>query len=62
MSNPPSVTLDQMIEEIRRECEARRVVFSRLVAIGRMNRRQADRRIDVMDAILKYLEDKKVKH
>ena len=53
---PWPVSLDDMIEEVRRECAMRRDVFGRACREGRMNRRRADRRIEVMDAILKHLE------
>lgn len=50
------VTLVEMIEEVRRECAMRRQVYPRLIAEKKMNRRHADRRIDVMDAVLRLLE------
>jgi hypothetical protein len=50
------VTLEDMIAEVRRECQQRRHVYDRLVRERKMNRRLADRRIDVMDALLAYLE------
>lgn len=50
------VSLHEMIAEVRRECQMRRDVFSRLVRDGKMNARQAARRIDVMDAVLARLE------
>jgi cbb3-type cytochrome oxidase cytochrome c subunit len=50
------VTLDDMISEVSRECRMRREVYSRAARERRMNRRMADRRIDVMDAILVYLQ------
>ena len=53
---PYPITLPEMIYEVRRECEKRREVFDRLVRDHRMNRRQADRRIRVMDAVLALLE------
>lgn len=53
------VTLEDMVVEIRRECAMRRQVYGRLVAEHRMNRRQADRRIDVMDALLMYLQQQR---
>jgi hypothetical protein len=51
------VTLDDMIEEVRREAKMRREVYHRLVQDRKMNKRIADRRIDVMDAVLRYLEE-----
>ena len=53
------VTLDDMIEELRRECQMRREVYGRACREGRMNRRRADRRIDVMDAALAFLEEQR---
>jgi len=50
------VTLDDMIREVRRECQKRREVYGRATSAGVMNRRTADRRIDVMDAVLDHLE------
>ncbi len=50
------VTLDDMIAEVARECRKRREVYGRAVHDGRMNRRRADRQIDVMDAVLARLE------
>jgi hypothetical protein len=50
------VSIDDMIEEIQRECQMRREVYGRACREGRMNRRRADRRIDVMDAVLNHLE------
>lgn len=52
----PSITLDDMISEVRRECGYRRYVYGRAVKERRMNSRAADRRIDVMDAVLNFLE------
>jgi hypothetical protein len=52
------ITLDTMIAEMRRECQMRRQVYGRLVADHKMNRRLADHRIDVADAILAYLEQR----
>jgi hypothetical protein len=53
------VTLDDMIAELRRECRMRREVYARATSDGRMNRRAAARRIDVMDATLAYLEQRR---
>lgn len=57
MSDPP-VSLADMVEAIRRECDAIRFRYSLAVSRGQMNRRQADRRIDVMDALLRFLEQR----
>jgi hypothetical protein len=53
------VSMEEMIEEVRREAAMRRRVYSDLVTKGRMNRRLADRRIDIMDALLAYLEQRR---
>ena len=55
-----SVSLADMIAEVRRECTTRRRVYDRLVAEKKMNRRLADRRIDVMDALLVRLLDEQL--
>jgi hypothetical protein len=51
---PPDLT--DMIDEVRREVGQRKVVYHRLVQDHRMNRGLADRRIDVMEAVLSTLE------
>lgn len=53
MSAP--ITLDDMIDEVRRELVYRQRVYARLVAEQKMNSRQRDRRIDVMEAVLAHL-------
>lgn len=50
------ITLEEMIREVRRECELRRNVYHRRVMERRMNQRMADYRIEVMDAVLARLE------
>ena len=59
MTDLLEVTLDDMIAEVRREGQQRRQVYGRLVKDHKMNSRLADRRIDVMDALLAYLEQRK---
>jgi hypothetical protein len=51
---PPDLT--DMIDEVRREVGQRKAVYHRLVQDRRMNRGLADRRIDVMEAVLATLE------
>jgi hypothetical protein len=51
---PPDLT--DMIDEVRRELGHRKAVYHRLVQDHRMNRGLADRRIDVMEAVLATLE------
>lgn len=50
------VTLDDMISEVERELNQRRQVYARLVAAGQMSRKYADRRYEVMDAVLTRLK------
>jgi hypothetical protein len=57
MPDPPPVSMEEMIAEMRRQASTLRRVYSDLVTKGQMNRRTADRRIDVMDAVLAYLEE-----
>jgi hypothetical protein len=59
MTDLLEVTLDDMIAEVRREGQQRRQVYGRLVKDHKMNSRLADRRIDVMDALLAYLEQRR---
>jgi len=53
------VTLDDMIEEVRTELRYRQQVFGNAVRTGRMNKRLADRRFDVMEAVLRHLEEER---
>lgn len=53
---PYAVSLEDMLDEVRRELDMRRNVYDRLVKSHKMNRRHADRRIDVMAALLAKLE------
>ena len=48
---PFEITLDDMIDEVERELNMRRDVYARRVRENGMNRRRADRQIDVMAAI-----------
>lgn len=50
------VTLEDMIAEVRRELTIRRQVYGQACREGRMNRRRADYRILMMDAVLQRLE------
>jgi hypothetical protein len=50
------ITLDDMIGEVARELELRRYVYTERCNAGRMNRRRADRQIDVMRAVLDKLK------
>lgn len=51
------VSIAEMVIEAQRELTMRKRIYPDRVRTGRMNRRQADRRIDVMQAILDRLED-----
>lgn len=51
---PPD--LISMIGEVRREIAYRKSLYPRLVADGKMNPKTADRRIEVMQALLAKLE------
>lgn len=53
----PEITIEDQIEEARREHKFRQWVYSRAVAEKRMNSRLADRRIAVMARIIKTLEE-----
>jgi hypothetical protein len=50
------ITLIDMIEEVRRELRYRAHFWTVACREGRMNRKLADRRIDVMTAVLLHLE------
>lgn len=50
-----AVTLDVMIDEVRREITARRYVYPRLIADQKLNARIANRRIEIMEAVLARL-------
>lgn len=56
MSDLFPITLQEMIEEVAREGIKRRQVYPRLVAEKKLNRRMADRRIDIIDALLEHLK------
>jgi hypothetical protein len=53
---PDLIDMIDMIDEVRREIGYRKHVYTRLVREKRMNRGLADRRIDVMEAVLATLE------
>ena len=44
-------TIRQLVDEAQREAFMRRRYFEKSVAAGRMSRAEADRRIDLMEAI-----------
>jgi hypothetical protein len=50
------VDLDEMIREVRRECEWRKVQLNKLVQLHKMNARQAERKIVVMEKVRQTLE------
>ena len=55
MSDLYPVSLADMVAEVERELNQRRQVYARLVANGSMNRRVADRRFEIMNAVLALL-------
>ncbi len=48
-------TLRELVDEAQREAFMRRRYFGKSVASGRMSRAEADRRIDLMEAIVTRL-------
>lgn len=50
-----AVSLDVMIDEVRREIALRRNVYPRLIHNDRMSSRTAVRRIEIMEALLAKL-------
>ncbi|WP_333830990.1 hypothetical protein [Pararhodobacter sp.] len=48
-------TTRELIEEATREASIRRHLFGKQVRAGRMDQREADRRIDLMEAIARRL-------
>lgn len=54
------VTLDEMIQEVRRELDVRARLYPEWKSkAGRNKRNQMDRQFDVMEAILKHLEQQR---
>lgn len=52
------ISIDDMIEEVRRELRMRATLYPKWKAdAGRNKRNQIDRQWDVMEAVLKYLEN-----
>lgn len=51
----PEFTNRELIEEAHREAGMRRRVYAKQVRAGRMEQREADRRIDMMEAIARRL-------
>jgi hypothetical protein len=49
------VSIEDMVSEVERELNLRRQVYAMAVAHGSMNRRTADRRFEVMSAVLALL-------
>jgi hypothetical protein len=52
---PDRFTVRELIEEARREAGMRRHVYEKQIRAGRMSREQADRQIDLMEAIVRRL-------
>lgn len=55
MSDLYRVTLDDMVSEVERELNQRRQVYARLVHNGSLNRKTADRRFEILNAVLALL-------
>jgi hypothetical protein len=56
MSDLLPIELRDMREECQRELDMRKRVYSDMVAHRQMNRRLADRRIDIMAAVVALLD------
>ena len=54
-SDPDRFTTRELIEEAQREVEMRRRVYGKQIRAGRMDRKEADERIDKMTAIVRRL-------
>lgn len=55
------ITMDEMIAEIQREWEVRRTYYQKRINEGSIDPRLADRRVDVMRAVLTYLRRRRDK-
>lgn len=55
MTGPDRFTTRELIEEAERETRMRRHVYEKQVRAGRMTRKEADLRIDKMQAIARRL-------
>lgn len=54
------IPVGEKVAELQRELRQRRFVFPRLIAKGRLTHTSADRRIEVMEAILADYEQGRV--
>lgn len=54
-TDPDRFTIRELIEESQRETRMRRKVFRRQVLAGKMGQTEADRKIDLMEAITRRL-------
>jgi hypothetical protein len=54
-TDPDRFTVRELIEEAQREVAMRRNLYEKQVRAGRMSREQADRQIDLMEAIVRRL-------
>jgi hypothetical protein len=54
-TDPDRFTVRELIEEAQREVAMRRNLYEKQVRAGRMGREQADRQIDLMEAIVRRL-------
>jgi hypothetical protein len=50
------VSREEMVREIEREIKKRQYVFPRQVAAGKLRQQEADRRIEIMEAIAVELQ------
>lgn len=57
-SDPDRFSVSELIEEAERETRMRRHVYEKQVRAGRMTRKEADLRIDKMQAIARMLARK----
>lgn len=55
LNRSPAFTIRELIAEAEREAGMRRNVYAKQVRAGRMSQRDADRRIDLMEAIVRRL-------
>jgi hypothetical protein len=52
---PDRFTVRELIQEAQRETAMRRHLYEKQIRAGRMSREQADRQIDLMEAIVRRL-------
>lgn len=57
MSDLLPITREDMVDEIERELEQREIVYPKLIAAGRLRRSRAERRVEIMRAVLELVRD-----